>query len=173
MALNLTPVTTAIEELLEGTIGTTRTVTSNTFKKGAHSGREPGAQKALAMVNTRYEIRFPSGRQHEASAISHNANSRLEELDIEVVLRYRFSAEIREDARSTVINSVHNDRDTALQALLYPGNLTETQASVATNLLNGMLLGPYSFELEEDWDDMMAVLTLSLRGIVNISQAVS
>ena len=173
MALNLTPLTTAIEELLEGTIGTTRTVTANTFKKGAHAGRQSGAQQALTLVNTRYEVRFSSGRQHEASAISHNASSRLEELDIEVVLRYTFSAEVLEDKRSTVVNSIHNDRDIALQALLYPGNLLETQASVATNLVSGMLMGPYSFDLDEDWENKMAVLTLSLRGVVNISQAVS
>lgn len=171
MALNLTPITTAIEELLEGTIGTTRTVTAGTFVKGAHGGRTAGAQRTLATVNTQYEVRFPSGRQHEASPISHNANMRLEEIDLEILFRYDFNAEVLEGERSTTINSVHNDRDEAWQALSRPGNLTETNASVATGIVSGMLYN-YGYDLEEDWDNQMAILTLRAQAVVNISQAV-
>ena len=173
MALNVTPIRTAIEELLEGTIGTTRTVSSGTFTKGAHSGRSDGAQRALATVSTKYEVQFPAFRLHEATPISRNGSKRLEELDVAIMFRYDFSSEVLEGQRSTVIDSVLNDGDTAVQALFYAQNLLETNASVATNLVSGMLVGPHEFEVDEDWDRQMCIGRLTGKAIVNVSQAVS
>lgn len=172
MALNLTPITTAIEEVLLGSLGVTRTIPVGTFKKGGHEGRASGAQQTLANVNARYVVRFPGGSLHEASPISHNASARLENLDVEIDLMYSFGSEVLESQRTAVLNTMHNDRDTAWQALSKPGNLNETVAMAATNIVGGALLGPYSYTLEEDWEEQMATMTLVSRAIVNISQAV-
>ena len=172
MALNLTPIRVAIEEVLEGTIGATRTVTADTFRKGAHSGRESGAQRALALVKPRYVTVFPRIAPHEATQLSAKGSSRLDDLTVMVRFRYRLQSEVREDARTTVLDTVMNDGDVARQALAFPGNLTQTSAAVPTNILSGMLLFE-SFEItEEDWDSQMVVAELTGTVIVDVSQAV-
>lgn len=173
MALNLTPIRTAIEEVLAGTIGSVRTVTANKFKKGAHSGRSSGAQRALALVNTRFETNFVSFEPHEATPISAKSSLRLDRLSLVIRFRYSFDAPIREDARTTVLDSVLNDGDEARQALTYPDNLKETNASVATNIVSGMLVQPRFEVVEEDWDNKLVVAELTAEAIANISQAVS
>lgn len=173
MALNLTPIRTAIEELLEGTIGTTRTITADKFRKGAHSGRDVGAQKALALVKPRYETSFKAFTAHDSTPISAKASLRLAELEVEIRFRYHFSSEVRENARTTLLDTVMNDGDVAWQALGYPENLADTNASVATNIVSGMLVDPHRFEItDEDWDNQLVVAELTAVAIVNVSQAV-
>ena len=173
MSLNLTPIRTAIEEVLEGTIGATRTVTADTFRKGGHSGRETGAQQALAMVKPQYETIFREFTNNDATPISAKASARLADLTVEIRFRYAFSSEILEDKRTTLLDTVLNDGDVAWQALSYPGNLTETNASVATNIISGMLVGPYSFAIDnEDWDNHLVVAELTAVAQINVSQAV-
>lgn len=173
MALNLTPIRTAIEEILEGTIGTTRTVAANKFKKGAHSGREATAQKAMAIVKPRYETMFGPRLPHEATPISGKSSMRLDRLGVTVRFRYKFESEVRENARTTVIDTVMNDGDIAQQALTFHDNLKETNASVATNIVSGMLLEPEFQITDEDWENQLVIAELTATAVVNVSQATS
>lgn len=172
MALNLTPIRTAVEELLEGTIGTTRTVTADKFRKGGHEGRSTLARQALALVKPRYTTLFRRLEQHESTQLSAKGSSRLVDLSVLVRFQYKLGSEVREGARTTVLDTVMNDGDVAWQALAFPGNLTETNASVATAIVSGML-DVQSFEItEEDWDAQLVVAELTANAIVELTQAV-
>ncbi len=173
---------TSIKELLQGSIGTTRTVSSGKFRYGVFEGQPLGAQQAKA-INTSYTSRFDIKlRQmvdHGATPMSIKSSFSVARFSIEIPIVTTLRSTAQETERDTDLALVASDCDVAIQALCYPGNLTQTSAAVATGIVSGLMVGPEGTgrphweSVEEDWENHLLRSRISGSVSVVISQAVS
>lgn len=116
------------------------------------------------MVNTRYDIRFPSTTQHGSSPVSAIGSHKIDELDIEVELIHKLESNVQESSRDTVRERILYNGDRIIQALHYPNNLDQTSASVATGIVSGMLYGLTHDIDSEYWDENPPRIRSVIRG---------
>lgn len=123
---------------------------------------EPTDGKIL--VNTRYDIRFPSVYQHGSSPVSAIGSHKLDELDIVIELTHKLDSNVQETARNTIRERVLYNGDRIMQALHFPNNLYQTSASVATGIVSGMMYG-LSHDIDsENWEDKPPRIVSIIRG---------
>lgn len=174
MALAMTPIRTAIREVLEGTIGSVRTVPVGTFSRGAQDGRSVTSRQAQTLINPRYDVRLDRMTQHPATPVGAIGSYRLDELAVTVLIAWKLSSTILDDQRDAVRNDVMDALDTAWQALARPGNLDQTAGAVSTNIISGCLIGLEAMEIiEENWDEHQLAAQISATCIVKVTQAVA
>jgi len=112
---------------------------------------EPNDGKLL--VNTRYDIRFPTISQHASSPVSAIGSHKIDELDIAIELTHKLDSNVQESNRDTVRERILYNGDRIVQALNYPNNLDQTSASVATGIVSGMLYSLTHDIESESWED--------------------
>ncbi len=168
-------------ELLEGDIGTTRTVTAAKFKYGVHDGMNALAQKGTAVQTATgrhwFDVELGALSNHSDGPVSANSNYRLGvvEVTIPIVSAVRSTAEATQ--RSTDLETIASDCDDAIQALHYRDNLKQTSAAAATNIISGIMLGPGGqgapqwSVVEENWDGGLVRSEITGSVIVNITQS--
>lgn len=181
MSIAAAAIRTAITELLEGTIGTTRTVTANKFKSGAFEGQPIAATQAKTAITTynhRFDVRILSLRgKHGASPMSIKASHRIERATIEIPLWSHLASTVQDSSRATQREEIENECDMAIQALCYPGNLTQTSAAVTTGIVSGLLVGPDGSGvptwtvIEENWQRHMLRSVIRASASLIITQA--
>ena len=158
----------AIREVLEGTTGSVRTVTAGKFLSGVFEGQTDLQQRSRALRKTadpenpewvhRFDVRLGRMTNHESTPVAAIGNHRIVSLPVTISVTTHTQARILDDRRDEVLALINSDLDTAVQALTWPGNLTQTFAAVATNIVSGLMLGPEgngypSLEVtEEDWE---------------------
>lgn len=185
MSLASTPIRTAIAELLEGSIGSVRTVTAAKFKRGVWAGQPEEASAALAVQTSTgrhwFDVELGAFGASPSSPLSSNSNYRIVECPVTIRVRSKLATAAQASQRATDIAAILDDCDLAAQALGRPNNLLQTAGAVATNLIGGCLAGPDGTgqpridQTAQDWSGPTGVATTLIvgRAIVKISQAVA
>jgi hypothetical protein len=139
-AIRAAAITTRIREVLEDGAGTLRTISSTRFLGDLPEGLSDDAALARSTAKPRVEATIVSMAQ---SAASPPDNGNLHILDIEVdvkVVRIMSPVEqLDDDSRSALLALAIEDADMIRQALRYAGNLTQTTAGTACDLVSNCL----------------------------------
>ena len=131
---------TRIREVLEDSAGILRTVPTGRFEGGLPEGGRVDSELAKAFVKPRIEAAI-TGMSLSAATPPVVGNLRIYDLEVEVrVVRIiRPLEQVSDDDRVALQAAAATDADIIAQALGWPGNLTQTAASTATDLVSGML----------------------------------
>ena len=181
MAYSAANIRTAIKELAQGSIGTTRVMTSNVFKYGAFDGQPVGATQAQAIHTSthRFDVELGDLEDHEASPISAKAPTRYARLSISIPVWTHTPTTVDDAARRSMLAEIESDCDDLIQALHFRDNLGATAASGATNIISGQLLGPDgtgepAWLLDfADWEQSLIRSQITAQATVAITQATS
>ena len=129
-----------LREVLETGFGSTRTITAGTY--GGNLPEEFSAQgdSVRSVAKPQAEALIEAVRRSPSSPSS-MSNVALYEIDVRVRVVRRLTADqqVNSTTRDTVKAAAAADADVLVQALTWPGNLTQTQAGTATGLRSGML----------------------------------
>ena len=168
MAINANAILTAIEQCVDGKIGTTRTVATAALAQG----HTPWYGQVISAP--RYDVQILNMDKHAGSPISAIANRRVDVLDIQIDLRHPLQANAQEDKRREARALMWGDVDECIQALHFPGNLNTTSAGTNTAIMDGLLMNLGSELIEERWDTATSFIHSRIRGEawVVITQAV-
>lgn len=175
----------AIREVLEGTLGTARTVTAGKFLSGVFEGQTDLQQRSRVLRKTdaetpewvhRFDVRLGQMRNHDSSPVAAIGSHRIVFIPITISITTHTQSRILDDRRDEVLAMVNSDLDTALQALTWPGNLDQTFSALPTNIVSGMMLGPEgqgyptAEVTEEDWDKQLLRSLLGGSCLVQVQQ---
>jgi len=165
VTLYATYIRTAIDELLAGTIGSVRTVTADTLLNG-----HDDAWEGLSISKARYDLTLGAIEQHPSSPISALTSYRIGRLPVTIALRFHLPTAATESERDDVRASAYELADTVIQALGYPGNLTQTDDENATGIISGMLTNLGTNIPVEDWEAQILTIEVTGDAIVQIVQ---
>lgn len=178
--MTVAAIRTAIAELMQGTLGSTRKLTANVFMFGVFDGQPLAAQQAQSMDSRyrhRFDVQVSSARPHKATPISSKANYRIEARAVTIRVSTHLASSADESARTAARDLAEQDCSDAIGVLSYPGNLTVTSAAAATGITSGMLVGsddgqgvPRWEFVSEDWKSQLLVSRIMGVAIVNVSQ---
>jgi hypothetical protein len=171
--LELAPIQAAIAQVLTGALGSTRTVDVGTFARGGEEGDNVSRRQAQSLVMPRFSVQFTGFSPHGATPVSNTSPYRLDTLPVLIRFTYKLGHTVLEQERDAVNAAVMQDGDIALQALRYRANLRATVADGKTQIVSGCLSGPYTFEVNQDWQNHMIVAELRSSVILKIPQAVA
>jgi hypothetical protein len=171
-----------IAEVLEGRVGTTRTVSRDpqVFLRGVFDGQGDAATKAKAAQTSaarhRFDVQLGSMRNHDATPVSATSSNRIVTIPVRIDVTTSSATKVQESKRDDLLDSIASDCDDAIQALAFPGNLATTEGSVSTNIIAGMLLGDGAVGAPRwemgavDWTRNLARSRITGAVIVSISQ---
>jgi hypothetical protein len=168
----------AIKDVLEGAIGSVRTMVDGQMLSGVFEGQADQARKAKSLHSAthRFDVRIGRLAQHEASPVSAIGSYRLARADIFVDVTTKTATQVQEDARDDVLASVLSDCEQAAQALSYPANVEQSAALEATGIVSGMLTGPGGEgspvveEPQQDWEKQEIRTRISAGCVLRIEQ---
>ncbi len=139
-------VRTVVAELLEGTIGSGRTVPAGTFARGVFDGQAVQAQRAKSLQTSTarhwFDVECGALRNHPSTPISNLGSLRICTLDIVIRVTSKASTQAQGDQRATDLALIMSDCEQAAMALATPNNLLATAAAVDTGIISGFLRGP-------------------------------
>lgn len=175
---------TAIIELLEGTIGTTRTVSAGVFAYGVFDGQQTPAKQSRAVQQStgndpganRFDVITGPMEVHSASPIMMSAD-RVQELNVTIQVWRHIGTTVDQvlglQTRRLVLSVMSSSIDDACIALSWPGNIAQTNAGNSTGVISGLMLGlsgtrPEVSQIEEDWETHLAYATISGRVLLSI-----
>lgn len=167
--INIVNIMTALEELLAGTIGSTRTMTGSTVDQAVSGDHVLGAQTA---VRPTIDVTLGPIEDNPASPLSIKANYRISDLSVLIKLTRHLPSEVDITARSAARSGVLYVADQIVQAMSYPGNLALTSGGLATDIIGGCLVGAKISAYNEDWDRHLISTEIIGKAIVKISQSV-
>lgn len=183
MAIESTAIRLAVKELLEGDIGSVRTMAATVMQYGVFEGQPTRAQIAktlqTAVGDYWFDVELSRIADHPATPVSAKGNRRIVRVRIDVPIWSTLKTTAQESDRDTSMGDMPEEIEDAIQALHYPGNLTQTNAGDPTNIVSGMLLGPGGlgapeWEITEvDWENHLLRSRISGECVVTITQAVS
>lgn len=160
MALNIAPIRQVIAEVLEGSHGSLRP-NPGTFRHGVFEGMDDAAKQSRLVqtgtVEHWFDVTCGAFRTHPASAIASSAPNAIKELPITITVWTHLPTEPQLDDRDAILANIASDCETACQALAYVGNLAQTEAAVATNIVSGVMRSvsndrqPEWQVVEENW----------------------
>ncbi len=137
---------TAVAELLEGTIGSVRTVPAGTFLRGVFPGQPMQSQRAKAIQTSTarhyFDVRLGPLRNNPSTPVGRIGTYELNDLDITITVTSKIAPVNMLTQRDTDLALIASDCKLAVKTLSYPHNLTATDAGVATSIVGGCLLGP-------------------------------
>ena len=175
MAIATANIRTSITEVLNGSGGTTRTLSVNTFAFGVFKDQPVQAQQAKALDTVtgayRFDVELGPYTNHESTPESLLGNVAHRVCEVKVPVWLHLSTTPEEAARNTQKAAMESALDDAIAALSYPANLTQTQAAGATNIIGGYMTGlggegvPEFDELVLDYANTQ-LATSTIRGAV-------
>lgn len=164
---------------MEGSIGSTRTVTSGKFLRGVWEGSPDQTVKALAVQTStarhRFDVELGQLRNHQATSVGTIGNRRIAEVDVNVRVVSNVSTVVQATQRATDLATIASDLEVAVMALSYRENLAVTSTTVTTHIIGGCLLGPNGMSIpvveraEEDWEKQLVTSYIRGRAILNLS----
>ena len=174
----------AIIEVMQGQGGAGRTLQNNVFGFGVFDGQPIQAQQARTINQASYrhqfDVQVSASRPHKATPQSTKANYRIEARSVVIRLWTHFASSAEESTRKSVRDTLEQDASDAIGVLCYPGNLTQTAGSVATNITSGMLCGaedgsgwPRWELITEDWKRQLYSSRILGVAIINVAQVVT
>jgi len=165
--IDITNIQKALIELIEGTIGATRTLTANTLDQAPTS-----AWKDAAIIKTSYDISFGDMPNNKANPFHVRGNYRLVDVPITILIKKPLSSPVNIADRDTARAGLIYVADQVAQAISFPGNLTQTSGALATNLISGCFQQVSIGKPVEDWDKQLISCELTATAIARVSQAV-
>lgn len=164
---------TAIEECLDGTLGSVRTTTSDDLSRDAYAAADDFTLAQRAMSGRRFEVEVV-GQRRTTAVGPPTADRAVLALDILIVLVVPTASEVEGDLRAAVRALAENIYMRAQQALMWPGNLVTTVAGASTGIVSGCLskCGPARVT-REDWKARIYRLEAPATALVLVSQPVS
>ncbi len=168
---------TAIREVIEDATGSIRTIPAARFNGGLYTGLERGAGTFRALAAPIVETEIVSDTRNEATPPV-NCSRAIRDLMIEITVVRQIEGphKLDDDTRDAAKAAAAVDTDLIRQALTLPGNLTQTAAATATNLISGSLIfeEPSETEVQLDGETGGRIVTLHrFKGIADITQATS
>jgi hypothetical protein len=173
---------TAIINTLDGTHSNQPNIREfgpGTYVYGGLEGNIKATQaKALDLNNTMYvfDVIVGTPQTHEASPVSRNANHKIIYMNVSIPIWRHLMTTPEDDVRRQDRAEFVENIDLAIQALTYPGNLTQDGDSTATNIMGGMLMGPGGVgdpipsEPEEDWDAHLLTARIDASALMKVTQ---
>lgn len=140
--LRTTQILTAVREVLDDGTGNLRPIDASRFSDDLHQGAsEQELQRRGAVAAKPLQVRLGPVRRHKQSG-SINGSQQLYEAEIQVVVTRTVppEAQVDSDVFAAIEAAALEDADAIAQALGTPGNLDETAAGTATDIVSGMLL---------------------------------
>lgn len=127
----------AVRELLEGDIGSTRTVTAGALSAIASEDRSTLAQALDTWKSPRFAVDVAASSDHP-DTLSENASHSLRRVDITITTWHRLRHYARKQAaREARVADAIEDGSTIRQVMCFPGNLSYTSAGVGTGIIHG------------------------------------
>jgi len=167
---------TAVREVLEDATGTLRTIGAAVYQGNLNASLSDEEMTLRALNKPLVESRIGAISRNDASP---NIFGSLSLLDIEVVVRVvrhlDQAHELDDDIRDDVKALSAADGDVIMQALTFPGNLTQTSGSAATGLVSGMLSYEGSDPPDTQQEATGSIITTehNFSGVVQVTLAVS
>lgn len=170
MSLPVAEWRTVIAEVLEGAIGSTRTLTAAKYLRGVFEGQPEQAQKALAIQTTagrhRFDVRVRRVASHSATYGQHHSG-RILAVDVEILVTSALATVAQRTQRETDVALVLADCELAVEALGYPGNLRVTDAGAPTYILGACMRGgegasaPRILPGKQDWERQLMTTVIA------------
>ena len=167
---------TRIREVIEDGSGTLRVISSARFQGQLPSNLNESEASLRAMDKPVVEARTGTISRHPASPpIFGNLSLLNVEFVVMVIRHLSPDHKLDDDLRDDIKALAANDADHLMQALTFPGNLTQTTGSVATNLVSGLLTYDSSDEAEIVQEDVGARIVTEHRfaGVVQTTLAIA
>lgn len=157
----------ACRKVIEGSLGTIRTVTASTYQAQGFAGLGDETIGLRARVKPRYDVQLDSWQR--TGDIGNEMSSRgVFELLLTIKLYWSPDHQVREDQRRAIRAIVFEGIETVRRALAFPGNLT-TDGTSQTGIISGCLMGQPSNParvVREDWENRIIEADLPMRALV-------
>lgn len=183
MAFASAAIRQAVIDLAEGAITGIRDLDSGVFRFGVFDGQPLPAMiaKGIQKHNARhwFDVSVSRARDHASTPVSAIGNRRNTFMTVTVDIWTHTATTAQEDKRKTLLAELESDCDDLIQALHYPGNLTDTQDGTTTGLIGGMLFGPGGSGAPEyvmvsaDWKTQTIRSRIDASALVQVAQAVA
>lgn len=168
--MDVDAISTAVREVLTGTLGSVRTVTAGKFEENVHDESSDaemwlrGRSGTAGALQAQADVRIGTARQ-TGWAGPPSANITVWVLPLEVGLYYAAQpyGDLVTSRRYLIRAQAAEDAVTVTQALTWPGNLTATAAAAATGIVSGILQPRGEPVVErEEWTDEVGLLVLAI-----------
>lgn len=163
---------TAIEEVLDGELGTVRTFALTDLSSNTYPSLPAEEKARRAMIKPRFDVNITDVRRHPASP-PEKSNKAFYLFDVSIALEYKLEHEAIEDDRRAIRAQALLDSEKARQALGWPGNLTLTDDGTATGIVSGLLTFKTSSPVSEDFERRLLTRRLEFEGVANVTMATS
>ena len=131
---------TRIREVLEDGQGSLRSISSTRFAGDLPEGLDPTEDARRAISAPRIEAKITGISRHSQSPpVTGNMLLYSVAIEVRVVRTVTRTEQLTDDDRVTLQALAAEDTDVVRQALEWPGNLTQTEAAVTTDLASGLL----------------------------------
>lgn len=131
---------TRAREVIDTAAGTLRTISASRFSGSLDESSVDDEHANASVEDPRFDVSI-SGISRHPSSPPMISNTVLYNVDVTVtIVRYLGGMEsIDDDTRDTAKANAIVDGDMLCQALMFPGNMTQTAAGAATGLASGLL----------------------------------
>lgn len=139
--INVAAIVTRVREVVDDGAGTLRTISSSRFGEKLFREMPDANQSRLAVSGPKFDVRLTRIERHPntppvgGSLALYNV-----EVEVTVARHLNVTHAIIDANRDTILAAAIEDGDHIAQALMYPGNLTQTAAGAATGLASGLLV---------------------------------
>ncbi len=131
---------TRIREVIESSAGALRTVPSARFLGDLQEGMDVTEEMRRALEKPRVHVSLVGMARNEASPPLNGNISILDlNFEIRVVRTFTTLEQISDSSADALMALTLTDADILRQALEYPGNLTQTAAAAATDIVSGLM----------------------------------
>jgi hypothetical protein len=183
MAFSSANIQTAIIELLEGTIGSIRTITAARLKYGVFNGQPDAAKQARLLQETTgaywFDIEFDAHERHAGTPLSIRDSTAILKQDITIRIYKHLDSSVQESNRRADNAAIQTLMDDVVQVITFPSNLTQTAAAGATGIISGLLTGPGGAGHPRmtaptfDWVNQILEGSVQAAALIEITQAVA
>lgn len=167
----------ALKGVIEGTLGSVRTVPRGRFRYGAFDGAPDAANHAQALTSEhRYDVKIDNMRGNGSTPVSNMGPSKHARVDVTIDIWTRLGATVVDDERDAQRAKISSNAELAIQALTRAGNLTVDATGLPTGIVSGLLTGadnsplPTHETVLEDWTKHMHHSRIRAAAIVVIGQ---
>ena len=172
----------AIKELMQGELGSLRSIPQGTFKYGRFDGQPLAAEQATSLDTgygrNYFDVQAARVTRNRSTQFSAFGSYRVANLPITITITTALSTTVEETDRDDVLEAVIVDLEQAAAALGYPGNLATDVEGADTAIIGECLVGPdevpdVEYEAVPRWDDGLVRSRITGLAIVQIAQEVA
>lgn len=151
----------AIQQVLEGKLGTTGRLAPEKFFRRVFEGQPTATKQAQTLDAHGFDIQMRGPSDHPATPVSALTLQPIQSIAITIPIWTHVASPAELEAREEVLARIMTDGEEAAAALGYPRNLATDVDGNATQLVGGLMFGPNytgtpDFEIvAEDWGNRL------------------